>query len=113
MFRASGAEQMLRYEEMDKGLIRSKKQNKTRWRMTGRGRRNMKGWILDYYTGSHGRNGRQKLKQSPCRSTAYWLPLYGLSSLLSYSNQNHLSGDGTAHSELGAPTSVLNQKNSL
>ena len=42
---------------------------------------------------------RQKLKE-PWRNGAYWLALHGL---LSYTTQDHIPRDGTAHSGLGLP----------
>lgn len=52
-----------------------------------------------------------KLKQGPWRNTAYWLASPGFLSLLSYTIQDHLPGDGTTYCELGLPASIANQEN--
>ena len=44
-------------------------------------------------------------------NAAYWPVPYGLLSLVSYSTQDHLPRDSTAHSEMGPPTSLINQEN--
>lgn len=50
--------------------------------------------------------------QRPLRGTAYCLAPYEFLHLLPYySNQNHQSRGGTAHSELGSLISMLNQGN--
>ena len=54
---------------------------------------------------------RQELKQKPWRNTAHWLALNGLLPILSYVTQDHLPRIGTNHSELGLPTSIINQEN--
>ena len=48
-------------------------------------------------------------EQEPWGSDAYWLAPCGLLNLNSYTTQNHLSMGGT-QSELGPPTSIINQK---
>jgi hypothetical protein len=40
---------------------------------------------------------------------AIWLAPHGPLSLLSYTTQNHLRRDGTAHSGMGPPVSITNQ----
>jgi hypothetical protein len=42
----------------------------------------------------------------------YWFAPNGLLSLLSYSTGDHQSRSGTSHSDLGPPTSIINQENS-
>lgn len=49
--------------------------------------------------------------QSPWRSAIYWFAPHGLLSLVSHSTRDHWFRDGTAHSELGPPTSIVNQGN--
>lgn len=51
---------------------------------------------------------RQELKQSPWRSTTYWLPSPGLLSQISYTIQVCLLRNMTAHSGLGPSTSISN-----
>ena len=52
---------------------------------------------------------RQELMQRPWRNAAYWFVPYGFLNLLSYTPQGHLPNAGIAPSELGPPTSVINQ----
>lgn len=58
-----------------------------------------------------GRQGRTSnragTKQRALRNSVYWLVPLGLLSLLS---QEHLSRDGTISSDLGPPTSIINQE---
>jgi hypothetical protein len=62
--------------------------------------------------------GIQELKDlqegtdGPWRNAAYCLFLLGLLSLFSYTTQDHLPRDATAHSRLGPPTSSINQEKS-
>ena len=49
--------------------------------------------------------------QGAWKSAANLLALCGLLSLLSYSARDHQSRNGTAHSELGPPISIINQEN--
>lgn len=49
---------------------------------------------------------RQDLEQWSWRPPAYWIVRHGLLSLLSYIMQDHLPSGGTAHLELGPPTSM-------
>ena len=51
--------------------------------------------------------------QRPWKGAAYWLALHGLLSLLSYRTQDHQPRDGTAHSELGPPLSITNERNAF
>lgn len=55
----------------------------------------------------------QELMQNPWKSTAYCLSCPNLLSLFSYSTQDHKSKGGTTHSELGMPTSIINEENAL
>ena len=59
---------------------------------------------------SQGRNSRKELKQRSRRSTVYWLVPLSLLSLLSIPRQDHLPRDGTIHSWLVPPTSVIHQE---
>ena len=43
------------------------------------------------------RSWRQELKQKPWRGATYWLALYGLLSLLSYSTENYQPRGGTSY----------------
>jgi hypothetical protein len=47
------------------------------------------------------------------RSAAYWLALSSLFGLPSYTTQGHQCKGGTAHSELGTSTSIINPENVL
>ena len=58
--------------------------------------------------GLYGRSQRQENKQTPM-SAAHCLALHGLLTLLSYRTQNHRGG--IVHSDLGPPTSIINQGN--
>lgn len=53
---------------------------------------------------------RQKM-QRPQMNSAYQLACHGLLSLLLYTIQDHVIGDGTIHSSLGSPIQVINQEN--
>lgn len=54
---------------------------------------------------------RQELKKSLWRSTVYWLASPDILCLLSYNIQDHKTSDRTTLSQLGTPTSIINQKN--
>lgn len=49
--------------------------------------------------------------QRPQMNSAYQLACHGLLSLLLYTIQDHVIGDGTIHSSLGSPIQVINQEN--
>lgn len=55
---------------------------------------------------------KQELKQKPQRGAAYGLVFPTLLSLLSYTSQDRLLWNGTAHSELDSPASI-NRENAL
>lgn len=46
-------------------------------------------------------------------NAAYWLSLYGLLRLPSYTTDDYLPMGGATHSGLGSPTSVINQEDTL
>lgn len=60
-----------------------------------------------HHKGSQDRKARQELKQKACRNAANWLAPPGFLSQLSHKPHDH------CHSELGPPTSIINQENAL
>lgn len=52
---------------------------------------------------------RQELKQKPWKNFTYWLLFNALLILSSYTTQDHLLRSVTVHSDMGPPTSVINQ----
>lgn len=63
--------------------------------------------ILPHHQRKFQQKLRQEVMQKAWRSVAYELAPHGLHILLSYSTQDHQPMDGTAHSELDAPTSAI------
>lgn len=59
------------------------------------------------------RKSGQEPKQRPWGSTAYWFGPHGLLWVLSYTTQDYLVRGGITHRELGLPTSIINQENTL
>jgi hypothetical protein len=49
------------------------------------------------------RKGSEGAEAEPQKINAYWLALYGLLSLISYTSQDHLPGSGHFHSRLNLP----------
>ena len=62
-------------------------------------------WEVRARTWSH------EQRQKPWRDAVYWLAPHSLLSLLSCRTQDHLPRGGPTHSELGSPTSTIDQEN--
>lgn len=54
---------------------------------------------------------KQELRQKPWKKLVYWFAFQGLLSLLSYTTQDQCPSVGYIHSDLGTPSSRINEEN--
>lgn len=66
--------------------------------------------VISIIKRSQDRNLESGTKAETIEKHCYWLEPRGLLSILSYKTQGHLPRDGTTHSGLDPPTSIINQK---